>query len=45
MMKIALSGIIPRFSIRKGWNRYKQKYEFNFRDLIDQLIPDNSEAA
>ncbi len=45
MMRIALSGIIPRFSIRKGWNRYEQKYEFNFTDLIDQLIPDKSEAA
>ncbi len=45
MMRIALSRIIPRFPIRKGWNRYSQKYEFNFGELIDQTIPDKSEAA
>ncbi len=45
MMKIALSVIIPRFSIRKGWNRYEQKYEFDFDGLTDQLTPEKSKAA
>ena len=45
MMRIALSRIIPRFPIRKGWNRYHQKYEFNFNELTDQLKPDKAKAA
>ena len=45
MMRIALSKIIPRFAIRKGWNRYSQKYEFNFSELTGQSRPDKSKAA
>ena len=45
MMKIALSVIIPRFPIRRGWNRYAQKYEFDFEGLTGQLIPEKSKAA
>ncbi|MGI2029946.1 hypothetical protein [Endozoicomonas acroporae] len=45
MMRIALSRIIPRFPIGRGWDRYHQKYEFDFNELIDQLRPDKAEAA
>ena len=45
MMRIALSKIIPRFPIREGWNRYNQKYEFDFDRLTDQLVCDKGKAA
>ena len=45
MMRIALSRIIPKFPIRKGWDRYHQKYEFNFNELSGQFKPDKAEAA
>ena len=45
MVRIALSRIIPRFAIRKGWDRYKQKYEFNFDELIDQSVSGKAKAA
>ncbi|WP_299729703.1 hypothetical protein, partial [uncultured Endozoicomonas sp.] len=45
MMRIALSKIIPRFPIREGWNRYNQKYEFDFNRLTDQLVCDKGKAA
>ncbi len=45
MMRISLSRIIPRFPIRKGWDRYHQKYELNFNELSGQLKTDKVEAA
>ena len=45
MVRIALSKIIPRFTIRKGWDRYRQKYEFNFDELIDQSVYGKAKAA
>ena len=45
MVRIALSRIIPRFTIRRGWDRYRQKYEFNFDELIDQSVSGKAKAA
>ncbi len=45
MMRTALSKIIPRFPIREGWNRYWQKYEFDFDRLTDQLVCGKGKAV
>ncbi len=45
MLRFALAGIIPRLPIREGWNRYSQKYEFNFNSLTDGIVKEKKKAA
>lgn len=45
MMRNALSSIIPQFNIREGWNRYRQKYEFDFEKLTNRSNRILTEAA
>ena len=45
MMRNALSSIIPQFNIREGWNRYRQKYEFDFEKLTNRSNRTLTEAA
>ena len=45
MLRFALSAILARFPIRMGWNRYSQKYTFNFNDLTGYSVKNKQKAA
>ena len=44
VVRIVLSGIIPRFPIRKGWDRYRQEYGSNFDKMMGQSVTGKAKA-
>ena len=44
IVRIVLSGIIPRFPIRKGWDRYRQEYGSNFDKMMGQSVTGKAKA-
>ena len=45
MIRIALLRIIPRLTMREGGDRYRQTYEFNLAELIDQSVFGKAKAT